>query len=66
MALMMGTLYDALREGGTKEETARKAAEEVATYENRLAKIDSDLNLLKWMIGFNLAITAAVLAKLLV
>jgi hypothetical protein len=66
MALMMSTLYDALLEGGAKEETARKAADEVATYENCFAKVDSDLNLLKWMAGFNLAITAAVLAKLLV
>jgi len=31
-----------------------------------LGKIESDLNLLKWMVGINLALTAAVLGKLLI
>ena len=66
MAIMMGSLYDALRSAGAGDESARKAAEEVALYENRLAKVDSDLNLIKWMVGFNLAVTVAVLAKLLI
>lgn len=66
MALMMGSLYEALRTAGSGDESARKAAEEVASYENRIAKIDTDLNLIKWMVGFNLALTAAVLAKLLI
>ena len=65
MAMMMSSLYDALRNAGAADESARKAAEEVAGYENRSAKIESELSLLKWMVGFNLAITAAVLAKLL-
>lgn len=65
MALMMSSLYEALRLAGSGDEPARKAAEEAASYENRLAKVDGDLTLLKWMVGFNLAITAAVLAKLL-
>ena len=66
MAMMMASRYDALRAAGAGDDSARKAAEEVAAYDNRLAKIDADLALLKWMIGFNLAMTAAVLAKMLV
>ena len=31
--------------------------------EIRISKTESDLNLLKWMIGFNLAITVAILLR---
>ena len=61
MSTMISKVYDALKEAGASEEKARKAAEAVASYENRFARIETDLALLKWMIGFNLAITIAVL-----
>jgi hypothetical protein len=64
MALMMGSLYDALRSSGVEDEKARKAAEEVAGYENRLASMESRLGLLTWMVGFNIALTVGVLWKL--
>lgn len=64
MSTMISEVYDALKEAGASEEKARKAAEAVATYENRFARIESDLALLKWMIGFNLAITVAILWKI--
>ena len=64
MALMMASLYEALRDAGSSDDQARKAAEEVAGYENRFSKMETDLALLKWMIGFNLALTTAVLFKL--
>jgi hypothetical protein len=52
MALRMGHVYDALRQAqGVPEEAARQAAEEIAGYENRLANIESDLRVLKWMVG---------------
>jgi hypothetical protein len=35
----------------------------VASYENRFARIESDLAVLKWMMGFNLVMTVAVLWK---
>lgn len=63
MAMMMAALNDALRSAG--DETARKAAEEVAGFEIGFAQVESELPVIKWMIGFNLAITAAVLAKLI-
>ena len=43
---------------------AKAAAQALANYESRFASIDTDLVLLKWMIGFNLAFTMAVLWKL--
>ena len=64
MALMMASLYSALRDGGASDEAARKAAEEVAGYENRFAKLETDVGILKWMIGFNLAMTGTILFKL--
>ena len=60
MALQLGALREALIDGGASPEKAA-AAEEVASYENRLAKIEGDLNVLKWMVAFNLAMTLAIL-----
>jgi hypothetical protein len=61
MALQLGALREALIEGGASPEKSAAAAEEVASYENRLAKIDSDLSVLKWMAAFNVAMTLAIL-----
>jgi len=46
------------------EIAAREAAEESAGYESRFAKIDTELAVLKWMVGTNLALTLAILGKL--
>jgi hypothetical protein len=32
-------------------------------YATRISKIESDINLLKWMAGFNLAMTVAILFR---
>ena len=63
MATMVSEVYDALREAGASEEKSRKAAEAIAAYENRFARIDGDLSLLKWMAGFNLAFTLAIMRR---
>ena len=64
MSTMISEVYDALKEAGASEEKAKAAAQALANYENRFASINTDLVLLKWMIGFNLAFTMAVLWKL--
>ena len=68
MALQLGALREALVEAGASPEKAAKAAEEVASYENRLANIETKLvaldgrvNLLNWMMSFNLVMTVAIL-----
>lgn len=68
MALQLGALREALIDAGASPEKANRAAEEVASYENRLAGVETKLvaldgkvNLLTWMVGFNLAMTLAVL-----
>jgi hypothetical protein len=65
MATMIAELYDALKAAGAPDDQARKAAEVVAGYENRFARLETDLTLLKWMVGFNLAMTIGVLTLLL-
>ena len=61
MRTLISELYDALKEAGASESSARKAAESVAAYENRFSKIEIDLAVLKWMVGFNVAATMATL-----
>lgn len=65
MPVMLEKLYDALRAANVPDEKARAAATEGAQYENRAAKIESDLSVLKWMVGSNVAITLVVLAFVL-
>jgi hypothetical protein len=75
MAVMMGKLYAALREANAPELAAREAAEEAAEFRNsladikaefskRIAPIERDLAILKWMVGFNLAMTVAIVVRL--
>jgi hypothetical protein len=64
MAMMMGKLYAALREANVPEDKAREAAEEVASFETRISDLTADMRLLKWMVGFNLALTIAIVGKL--
>ena len=61
MTTMIAEVYDALIAAGSPEDKARKAAEAIAAYENRFNKIESDLTLLKWMVGSVLALCVAIL-----
>ena len=69
---MIAELYDALLAAGSPEDKARKAAEAIASYENRFtamdqrfAKIEGELKLLTWMVGFDLAATVGIIFLLL-
>ena len=55
MAVMLSRTYDALLAAGSPEDKARAAAEELAGYESRFAKIETDLAVLRWMLGVVLA-----------
>jgi hypothetical protein len=70
MALMLGRLYDALRAANVPDDKARDAAEEVANYEGERTRLrlemserfrESDLRLLKWMVGFQMAVSLGTL-----
>lgn len=64
MATMIAEVYDAFKAAGVDDDKARKAAEAIASYENRFTRIETDLSVMKWMIGSNLALTFVVLGKL--
>ncbi len=60
---MLSRTYDALIAAGAPEDKARAAAEELAGYESRFAKIETDLAVLKWMLGVVLAGVASLMAS---
>ena len=64
MSTMMSEVYDALKEAGSSDEKARAAAIAVTHYDLGISNIKADLMLLKWMIGFNFAMTAAILWRI--
>ncbi len=55
MGIMIAELYQALKEAGASEASAKAAAESLANYENRFSKIEADLLVIKWMLGVVLA-----------
>jgi hypothetical protein len=60
---MIAEVYDALLSAGADDEKARAAATAIAEYNRDIAEVKSNLALLKWMVGFNLAFTLAVVWK---
>jgi len=64
MSIMISEVYDDFVAAGAPDENARKAAEALTVHENRFAKIEADLLVLKWTAGFVLALLAAVALKL--
>ncbi len=48
---------------GAPEDKARKAAEAIASYENRFSRIETDLLVLKWMTGTILGGVVALVIK---
>jgi hypothetical protein len=65
MATMLTEVYDALRDAqGVTEEKARKAAEAVAAFYSGFSKVETELAVVKWMVGFGVALNVAILLKL--
>ena len=71
MSLMVSEVYDALLAAGAPEEKARAAVAALTTDEGRfskingrLAKVESRLELLTWMVSFALVMLVAVISKL--
>ena len=65
MATALMNVYHAFRSAGVSEDQAQKAAEELAGYENRFAKLETDMATVKWMLGVVIALVLAVLGILL-
>jgi hypothetical protein len=71
VATMISEVYEAFVSAGAPEDKARKAAEALANYDTRFTKIDgeilrvqSELTLVKWMVGFAIALNVAILTRL--
>lgn len=71
MPTIISEVYDAFIASGAPEDKARQAAEALAAFETRFAKIDtdlsairSDINPLKWMNGVTWAFSLGILFKL--
>ncbi len=58
---MNSEVYDALLSAGSDEVKAREAAKSVAQYDGDIAEIKASMLLVKWMLGFNLAFTIAMI-----
>ena len=65
MSVMISELYDALIDAGASEEKSRAAAQALAEYDNRFNKIDTELQLMKWMLGGCLALSGTTVGLLL-
>ena len=63
---MIKEVYDALIEAGASDEKAGKAAEAVASYENRFNRIERDLLVIKWMVGLVIAVEIIPYLKLFI
>jgi hypothetical protein len=63
VAVMLSRTYDALLAAGSPEDKARAAAEELAGYESRFQKIETDLAVIKWMLGVLIAAVASLVVK---
>ena len=63
MAIMLSKTYEAFKAAGAPDDKAREATEEVAAYDNRLANIEPDVRLLKWMMGLVLAGVLSLVVK---
>ncbi len=63
MPVVLSKTYEALIAAGAPEDKARAAAEELAGYEARFAKIEPDLAVIKWMLGIVIAGVASLVFK---
>jgi hypothetical protein len=64
MSIMISEVYDAFVSAGAPEEKARRATEALTVYESRFSKLENDMAVIKWMLGFVIALLSAVALKL--
>ena len=63
MNLMNSELYDALLDAGASESKAQAAVVSMVDYDRQFAKTNADLPIIKWMDGFNLAFSVAMIMQ---
>ena len=63
MSAIVKEVYDAFVEAGVSEEKSTLAAKAIADYDNRFSRIESDLLILKWMVGLVIVVEVLPLLK---
>ncbi len=63
MCTMISEVYEAFIHAGATEDKAKKAAEALANYDSRFNKIETDLVVIKWMVGIVIAGIIALILK---
>ena len=63
MTMMVADLYDALLSAGADVTKAKQAAAALANDDSRTSRIETDLAVLKWMLGLVVAGVAGLLLK---
>ena len=61
----MSDWYKAFIRAGVTEEEANKASQELADIKTDVIKLAGEVNMLKWMAGTNVAISVAILLRIL-
>ena len=61
MTTMIAEVYDAFKSAGVEENKALAAATAIADYQKDIAELSGDVQLIKWIVGFNLAFSVTVL-----
>jgi len=66
MTTIQSEIFDAFRSMGVSEDKAVKAAAALSKRDDDVTSLKTDVNLMKWMIGFVLAFQVASFVKLFV
>lgn len=66
MSAIVKEVYEAFVEAGVSEEKSTLAAKAIADYDTRFSRIESDLLILKWMVGLVIVVEVLPLLKDLV
>ncbi|TAJ81313.1 MAG: integrase [Gallionellaceae bacterium] len=61
MSTMIVEVYEAFKDAGASEEKASKAAQAMADYDSRFARMEGSIESLRWMVGIGIALNMAIL-----
>ena len=64
MTTMIAEVYDAFKSAGAQDDKAIAAASAIADYQKDIAELRGDVKLIKWIVGFNLAFSVAIVMLL--
>ncbi len=64
MSTIIAEVYEAFKAAGVSDEQAKSASQAIADYEMRFSKIDTELAVLKWMVGLSIILNVSILMKL--